>query len=316
MTIYVSLQSQKMNQGHRRRLEHALAGNRLIVGEELPDDEARRRAVIEADIVFGNPSLAWLEAAPKLRWVQLDSAGVDAYLKLAAAGRVALTNLAGFYDRAVSECALAGMLAYYRQIPALGAAQRERSWIKEEISPMIGQLHGARIVILGAGGIGRRLASVLAPFETEVKIYARHSPEAGLNTVEALDSALAAADILVNTLPHTPQTAGFLDRSRFERLKVGALFVNVGRGSAVDESALLDALDRGQVGGAVLDVTAVEPLPAASPFWAHPRVLLTQHTGGRFPAETDRKLDVFLENFRRLERGERLEGLIDAGRGY
>src|SRR5580704_4352631 len=151
MTIYVSLQGQKMNERHRLRLEEALAGNQMIVGDSLSDDEARRRAVVGADIVFGNPPLAWLEAAPNLRWVQLDSAGVDAYLKLAGAGRVALTNLANLYDRAVSECALAGILAFYRQIPALCAAQRERSWIKEEISPMIGQLHGARIVILGAG---------------------------------------------------------------------------------------------------------------------------------------------------------------------
>ena len=291
MKIYVELQGQPIEEAHRRRLLAGAAGHTLVFGDSLSDPDARRKAVTEADIVFGNLPLAWLEAAPRLRWVQLDSAGVDAYLKLAAGGKIQLSNLPEFYPWAVSECALAGILGFYRQIPALCRAQPGRQWIKEEVSPLVGQLHGARVIVLGAGSIGRRLATLLRAFECSVDCYARTSPEATLRTPDELDAALAGTDLLVNILPHTPQTAGFL-------------------------GAALAALDEGRLSGAVLDVTAVEPLPAASPLWTHPKVLLTQHTGGRSPGETDRKLDVFLGNFERLNRGERLEGLIDAARGY
>ncbi len=316
MKIYVELQGQPMDAGHRRRLTQQVGGETVIFGDTLPDAEARRKAVADADVVFGNLPLAWLEAAPRLRWVQLDSAGIDAYLKLADAGKVKLSNLADFYPWAVSECAMAGILAFYRKLPELCVAQPGRLWIKEEVSPLVGQLHGARTVVLGAGSIGKRLASLLRAFECPVRLYARTAAEAQLRTPAELDAALPETDLLINTLPHTPQTAGFLDRPRFARLRRGALFANVGRGSAVDEVALVEAIDRGQLSGAVLDVTAVEPLPTASPLWGHPKVLLTQHTGGRFPGETDRKLDVFLGNLGRLARGERLEGLVVGARGY
>jgi len=316
MTVYIILQAQPLEERHRKRLAAALPGHALIFGDVLPDDAARRRAAETADIVFGNLPTAWLDAAPRLRWVQLDSAGIDAYLGLAAKNRVAITNLHEFYDWAVSECTLAGILAFFRRIPELAVAQRAGAWVKDEVSVRTGRLRGAKIVILGAGAIGRRLTSLLRPFEGEVLLYARRSADAQLRDPAALDAALASADILINSLPHTPQTVGFLDRARLGRLKPGALFVNVGRGSAVDETALLEALDRGALSGAILDVTVLEPVPESHPFWRHPGVLLLQHTGGRFPGETDAKLDYFLKNFERFERGERLIGLVESARGY
>ena len=145
-------------------------------------------------------------------------------------------------------------------------------------------------------------------------------PPASINlcaiALEQLDAALAETDLLINTLPHTPATIGFLHRERLVRLKRDAVVANVGRGSTLDEVALVELLDSGHLGGAVLDVTAIEPLPAESPLWRHPKVLLSQHTGGRFPGETDRKVDVFLENLARFERGEPLENQVEAGRGY
>jgi phosphoglycerate dehydrogenase-like enzyme len=107
-----------------------------------------------------------------------------------------------------------------------------------------------------------------------------------------------------------------LDHARLARLKRDAVVCNVGRGSTLDETALVALLDSGHLGGAVLDVTAIEPLPEVSPLWRHPKVVLTQHTGGRFPGETDRKLDVFLANFARFERGEPLASLVQTDRGY
>ena len=302
----------------RSRLEAALAAHTLTFCAEFPEFE-KRAAVATAHVIFGNVPAAWLSAAAGLRWVQLESAGVDAYLGLNATPRAAsvvLTNLAGFYDRAVAEAALAGILAFYRQLPRLLVAQPAARWIKSEVEPAIRALGGQRVLLLGAGGIARRLARVLAAFDAEVQFFSRTARIGVLATPAELDTALATTDLLINTLPHTPATIGFLDHARLARLKRDAVVVNVGRGSTLDEVALLALLDAGHLGGAVLDVTAIEPLPVGSPLWRHPRVLLTQHTGGRFPGETDRKIDVFLANVTRFERGEPLHSGVDVTRGY
>ncbi len=304
--------------GHQARLSDALQPHTVTYGAGLTESE-KISAVRASEIVFGNVPVAWLDAAPRLRWVQLDSAGVDAYLtihRVARAAPVQLTHLAGFYDRAVAEAALAGILAYYRQLPALLQAQPLARWIKPEIEPAIRSLAGESVLILGAGAIARRLARLLASFEAHVQFFARTARAGSLTTVAQLEAALGNADLLINTLPHTPATIGFLDRARLARLKPNAVVCNVGRGSTVDEQALVELLDAGHLGGAVLDVTAVEPLPGASPLWRHPNVLLTQHTGGRFRGEAERKLDVFLENFARFMRGAPLLHVVDTTRGY
>jgi phosphoglycerate dehydrogenase-like enzyme len=302
----------------RERLLSALSSHTVIFWADLPEAE-KRVALAAAHIVFGNVPAAWLAASAGLRWVQLESAGVDAYLGINAtprAGPTQLTNLRGFYDHAVAEAALAGILGFYRQLPRLLTAQPQSAWIKPEVEPAIRVLHGQRVLLLGAGGIAQHLARLLRAFDAHVQFFARTAGAGSLTTPADLDAALATTDLLINTLPHTSATIGFLDRARLARLKPDAVVCNVGRGSTLDESALLELLDSGHLGGAVLDVTAIEPLPAASPLWRHPKVLLTQHTGGRFPGETDRKIDVFLANLARYERGETLHCRVEISRGY
>ena len=302
----------------RARLHSALPTHTLAFCAERPDAE-KRAAVAAAHIVFGNVPAAWLAAAPALRWVQLESAGVDAYLALNTTPRAApvqLTNLAGFFDRAVAEAALSGILAFYRQLPRLLVAQPAAHWIKSEVEPAIRALDGQRVLILGAGGIAQRLARLLTAFDAQVQFFSRTARAGSLSTPAELDAALATTDLLLNTLPHTPATVGFLNHTRLARLKRDAIVCNVGRGSTLDETALVALLDSGHLGGAVLDVTAIEPLPTDSPLWRHPKVLLTQHTGGRFPGELDRKLDVFLANLTRFERDEPLRHVVDPARGY
>jgi len=317
MRIYIAVAG--LSEPIKARLTTALAGHQLIFSHELGGDGARQAAVTAAEVVFGNVPPAWLTAARQLRWVQLDSAGVNAYLGLhstRAGHPVLLTNLSDFYGQAVAEAILAGILALYRQLPRLLVAQRERRWIKSEVESAIGQLHRARVVILGAGAIGRRVAALLQPFEGEVRFFARRAPEAKLRTLADLDTALVSTDVLINTLPETPTTIGILSRERLSRLPDTAVVVNAGRGSALDETALLNALDAQRLGGAVLDVTAVEPLPPEHPFWTHPHIFLTQHTCGRFPGETKAKVARFLGNFGCFVRGEPLTGVIDPSRGY
>ena len=307
-----------LNEAQQSRLRSTLAKHAVHFCAGLPEAE-KRAAVAGAEIVFGNVPAAWLLDAAGLRWVQLDSAGVDAYLKINTVARatpVMLTNLRGFFDHAVVEAVLAGVLAFYRLIPRLVHAQPEARWIKTEVEPHIRALCGQRVLILGAGGIAQRLARVLEAFDAQVQLFSRTARPGVLSTANELDTALAASDLLINTLPHTPETIGFLNRERLARLKRGAVVANAGRGSALDESALVELIDQGHLAGAYLDVTATEPLPPASPLWRHPMVLLSQHTGGRFPGEIDRKIEVFLANLARFERGDPLGGEVNVARGY
>jgi glyoxylate/hydroxypyruvate reductase len=311
MNVYIA--ATDLDSTHEQRLITALKNHHLEFDRRLPQDQARRQSVAAADVIFGNPPAAWLPQAPRLQWLQLDTAGWESYkgLNASRAGAPArLTNLSGFFGRAVSETALAGILSYFRQLPRLIAAQAQQKWIRAEISPHVAHLHDQRVTILGAGDIGQRLAALLRPFGGEIRFFARRTAGAQLRTTADLDAALPTTQILINTLPHSEQTAGLLDQSRLARLEPGALFVNVGRGSVVAETDLLAALGDGTLAGAVLDVTEVEPLPAESPLWTHPRVLLTQHTGGRFKGESDAKVDFFINNFSRFASGESLRGLI------
>jgi phosphoglycerate dehydrogenase-like enzyme len=317
MKIYVAVTG--LAPEHKQRLNAALAGQEVQYAGDFPDENARKLAVQRSEIVFGNVSADWLAQAPNLKWVQLDSAGFNAYLKLATKEKPApfvITNLNDFYGVAVAEAAIAGLLAFQRQLPALLAAQREKKWMKKQVEPAILQLSRSKVIILGAGAIGKALVQILRGFECSIEVFARTSPLATLKSIAALDAAIGSADIVINSLPEVPETVGILGRERIGRMRSNAIVVNVGRGSAVDEKALVEALDAHRLAAAILDVTQVEPLPVESPLWTHPHVVLTQHTGGRFPAETDGKIDRFLANYARFSRGEPLPDPVNLRRGY
>ncbi|MBC7892964.1 MAG: D-2-hydroxyacid dehydrogenase, partial [Sphingobacteriaceae bacterium] len=175
-------------------------------------------------------------------------------------------------------------------------------------------LRGKRVVILGAGGIGRAVRQMLGGFECRVQTLARTAPEAELHSVEDLKAVLPDTELVVNCLPGTAK--GFFTAEFIDAMQPGSVFANVGRGSTVDETALVAALQRGHLGGAVLDVTATEPLPADHSLWAMPNVILTQHTAGGQRGEDEGKIQFFVKNFSRFLRGEPLENSVDLGKGY
>jgi len=317
MKIYVGVE--RLTPAHHQRLLETLSRHQVVFADHLPSDAARQQAVAEADIVFGNIALAWLQAAPGLRWLQLDSAGIGRYPEIndqRDQNPALLSNLSDFYGRAVAETILAGILAHYRGLGPLIRAQAERHWIKDELEERIGLVHGSRVLVLGWGAIGQGIAKLLRAFSCEVIGFARTAPSAALHTLDELDAALPSADIVITSLPQTSATTMLFDRSRLARCAPHALFVNAGRGSVVDEQALIEALDENRLGGAFLDVTQEEPLPTNHPLWNHPKVILSQHSGGRFPRETDGKVDAFLKNFARFEQGQPLVGAVDSAKGY
>jgi glyoxylate/hydroxypyruvate reductase len=309
MAIYVQL---RIDANQRRRVTEVVAGETVHFAEASEAGGAPE-ALFESRIVFGNPPADWLGAAPALEWVQLESVGFGEYAELLKGPfgrRVRVCNLADFFGQPVAETALAGILALRRRVPELVRLKDAGTWASEGIRPGMTMVHGAHVVLFGRGSIALRLQALLEPFGCSFRAFGSDWQAA------ALDTALAEADIVAAAAPHTPLTAGVFDRARIGQMRPEATFVNVGRGSLVDEDALADALEAGRLGGAVLDVTREEPLPAGHRFWTCPRLLLTQHTGGGSTDETDRKIAHFARNLARFRAGETPLGLVDPARGY
>jgi len=246
--------------------------------------------------------------------VQLDSAGVDAYLALNSppARRRYSDQPQRIYDRAVAEAALAGILAFYRQLPRLFLAQPFDAGLRPRSSRTSALWDGQRVLVLGAGAIARRLGAAVTRIRRGGAVVFPHLPVRLALHGGRCRRRAATTDLLINTLPHTPETIGFLSRTRLARLKIGAIVVNVGRGSTLDEVALLELIDSGHLGGAVLDVTAGRTPPARESALASSQG--ASHAAHRrtLPREIDRKLDVFLANLARFERGDPLQNCVDA----
>lgn len=267
----------------------------------------------DAAIMFGNPDVEVVAANRALRWLQLGSVGFGEYLGLdwsRLAGVAQVTNLAGFFSDPVAETALAGILALRRGIDRLTLLRTRGEWLGDPVREVLGLVTGARVVLFGRGAINGRLAELLSPFHCNIATFGRDF------AADALDAALARADIVVATVPHSPDTAGLFNAVRISRIKQGATFCNLGRGSLVDEAALAAALTSGRLAGAVIDVTRDEPLPAGHAFWTTPNTILTQHSGGGTADEVDRKVDWFLDNLARFRECRPLSGTIDFARGY
>jgi len=256
----------------RQLLATKLPADGIIYADKFAGPSSRQAQLAQfcqSDICFGNVPAEWLPRASRTRWMQLESVGFEYYQHVTGIPpTLAITNLRGLFDRPAAETALAGLLGLYRGISDLVPAQSAHRWICLELRPRMRTLHGKRVVILGAGSIGRKLRQLLLAFDCEVQNFARTASDAELRTPEELDRALPTADVVACCLPNTAHTRAFFDRRRFSLMKSEAIFINIGRGLVVDESALIDVLQRQQIGGAVIDVTYDKPLPPEHPLWS------------------------------------------------
>jgi glyoxylate/hydroxypyruvate reductase A len=194
--------------------------------------------------------------------------------------------------------------------------KQERRWIGGPLRNEMSLLRKRNVLILGAGDIGKVCAQILRGFECEICFFARTAPEARLRSREEVEKYIPQADLVINCLPGTAETKGFFSAAMISLMKPTAVFANVGRGTTVDEAALVSALQQKQIGGAVLDVSREEPLPQDHPLWDCENTILTQHTGGGSREEEEGRLEVFLENLKRFEAGLPLENVVDLSRGY
>ncbi len=282
-------------------------------------EELRNRA----DALYGVPDespaqLADAVAAnPRLRWVQTMAAGGGATVRAAGLSeadlaRVAFTTAAGVHAPRLAEFALLGALAGLKDVARLQRLMAARTWAERWV---MGTLQGCSVLIVGLGHIGRETARVFSLLGADV-VAVNRSPRqaAGVRAtypVEWLPDVIGQADIIVCALPQAVGTDQLVSAAALARMQPGAIFVNVGRGTSVDEAALIEALQDGRIGYAALDVVRVEPLPADSPLWTFDNVLISPHTAATSDTEDRQIAELFADNATRLLDGRELRNVVD-----
>lgn len=301
--------------------------------EDVPADVLSRIQVLYSDRLAPTP-----EQAPRLRWVQYNSAGIDFVNGSAMLnkGDLAVTSMSGAISPQSAEYILAALLNCAHHFDEMRRLQSRSEWPDkrwERYRPV--ELRGSTVAIVGYGSIGRELARLLQPFNCQilaVKQDVMHPEDSGysipglgdpqghlftrLYPFQAIRSVLRESDFVVITLPLTAQTRGMFNADVLAAMKPGSFLVNMGRGGVVDETALANMLQEHRLGGAVMDVFSEEPLPATSPLWKTNRLLITPHIAGLSSHYDERALELFTVNLERFIRGERLLNLYQPSRGY
>lgn len=281
---------------------------------ELRDAETLERRIGEADVlvVSGLWRNALLEHAPRLRFIQSIGAGVDQFPQAALKARgIRLASARGVNARAVSEHAMALILALARKLGEARDNQRRRVWrgMIGDIEAREDELGDKTLLVVGLGAIGLRLAQLAKAFDMRVIGVRRNVAQGGgaadaVRKIGDLKSLLPEADVVALACPLTPETEKLIDAEALARMKPSAVLVNVARGRCVDEAALVGALAARRIAGAGIDVTVEEPLAPSSPLWTMENVLLTPHTAGETRRYEDNVLAILMENLARLWRGE------------
>lgn len=281
--------------------------------------EGNDEAAAGAEVLLGQPSLQWLRKCRSVRWLHVTSAGYGRYAEAQAEfteRRVTLTKSSEVFAMPCAQHVLSFMLAQCRQLPAAFEIQRSnRVWAHEVVRGNCRVLQGESVAIVGYGRIGACLAELLAPFNAHIEGLRRSPGGPGSLPMHELGSAAGdacvfGADHVVNLLPGAEATERFFDARRIAGLKPGSVFYNVGRGSTVDQDALLAALQGGKLAGAWLDVAAPEPLPPEHPLWAMPNCHITPHAAGGRQDEAEVLLHHFLDNFDRFVDGKQLVDVV------
>jgi glyoxylate/hydroxypyruvate reductase A len=287
----------------------------VVIRTAATRDEAVA-AVGDAEVAFAwkVPPDVWRHAR-RLRWVQVMGAGVDWALVPTLPRGVVVTRAPGIFGPWMVEYALGWCLWVTQRMAAFTAAQRERRWLRDVIP---GRLGGRTMAVVGLGDIGRAIArSARALGMTVLGVSLSGRAVRGLARVytpDQLPTVLALADFAVLTVPLTRETRGLIGRRELRAMRPDAWLLNIARGPVVDERALVDALQARRIGGAILDVFDIEPLPADHPLWRFPNVVITPHVSG--PSTPEELTPVFNRNLARYLAGQPLHHVVDRARGY
>jgi len=324
----------------------------LLIDMELPEPQVQRigqvshrvriiqglsnQSLRDADVIFTNGARFDVDRAPMLRWVQVNTDAVNQLADTSlAASDIPVANVHGAYSSDVAEMTIGLLLTLTRKLNACHAFQAKNQWPADDTLLEACSCHGQTIGIIGYGSIGRHIARLVQAMGMKVLACKRHPdfrrdtgycrPHAGdpMGTipaawygVEDMHDMLQQCHVAICTLPLTTATVGAIGTKQFAALPRGAYFINIGRGTVVDEDALAESLRSGHLAGAALDVFASEPLRTNSPLWSTSNLVITPHIGSWTSGQTQSAVDVLIENLRRDLAGEELINLVDLQAGY
>ena len=303
---------------HLQAIQRAAPDYRLLVADQQTIPEL----IHQADLFVGHAKVPvdWdrVAASGRLTFIQSSAAGLDHCLAPSIIqSPVVVCSASGLFADQVAEQTLALLLGLLRGIPVFYRQQQKHEFVRRPTA----DLHRKRVGIVGLGGNGRRLAQVLSPFRVTIRAtdyFPEHKPpevEQLLPHTQLLELA-AWSDMLILTLPLNASTKGIINHKVFDAMPRGSWLINVARGQCVNEGDLVEALDRGQLAGAGLDVTAVEPLPPESPLYSHPNVLITPHVGAQSGPRYDDSTRLICENLKRYLAGQPLFNIVDKKLGF
>lgn len=308
-----------VEQRHKEKLERAAGAecSFIYAGEH----GATAENVAAANIILGTPAPKLINASEKLELLQLNSAGAEQYVRPGVlAPKTKLTNSTGAYSKAVAEHGAAMLFMMQKKLYLYRDAQKRHEWAD---FGTVTSVTDATVLVVGLGDIGRHFAGIVKALGAHVIGVKRRPGEKPdcvdeLYTMEKLDEVLPRADVVFSVLPGTPAATHLYTAERFELMKPDAIFINCGRGAAVENSVLYDALKNGRIASAAIDVSEVEPLPPDSPLWTLDNLMITPHVSGDYhlPHTLECIVDIAAENLARFMRGEELINVVDFTTGY
>jgi phosphoglycerate dehydrogenase-like enzyme len=319
---------------HIKQIKKTVPNSEIILTE---DENIINNELQTADILL-HPTGGYnfeslpIENAKNLKLVQTTSAGVTDIAAKLKNTKILLANASGVHPIPISETVLGYMLMFARRLNIAYKNQiLYKTWSRDPGQVKGFELNGATVGVVGMGKIGSRIAAISKGLGTKV-VYLQHSQNNSYKNYKdykgynRLIDVLKNADFVVNCLPLTPKTEGYFDMKKFEQMSSGArsasggkkssYFINIGRGKTVVEKDLIEALKKGLIAGAALDVFETEPLPANSPLWKMDDVILTPHVSGWTPEYTNRVVNIFCENLKAYIKGAKIPTLVDKKRGY
>ena len=301
----------------QKEIARIASGYEVVVGDGTNVTEEMQNDI---EIIMGTPNVALLKKLPALRWVQLSIAGSDRYCnrELYACENVVLTNSSGVFGQPISEYIIGMFLALSRGFHLYRDEMAAGTWSKRHLST---DFAGSTVAVIGMGDIGGSVAKkahALGAHVLAIKNTITEKPEYvdELYSADMLDDVISRSDFISLSLPNTKNTQHFIAKKHFELMKKNAVIVNVGRGTAIDQDALAEALANEKIFAAGLDVTTPEPLPKDHPLWKEKRCLITAHNSGASHGNTERILDIFTDNLKKYIDGETLKNIVDMENGY
>ena len=290
----------------------------IITPEELKE---RPEVVGELEIAFGGLGRAQIPDAKRLRWLQTAGAGVNGLISPEMRdSALVITNASGIHAEPITEQMFGMLLMVTRRLAEAWDQQKTGQWKGYDFGKNVQMLSGKTLGVLGVGAIGGHSAKVGQAFGMRVLGLRRsgepHPHVERMYTMEEREAFFRECDVVMNSLPLTENTRGFMGPAEFAALPEGAIVANTGRGGTIDTEALMEALRSGRLGAALLDVTDPEPLPEGHPLWTMERVYITPHYSGAHPGYNQRAGKIFLENLRRYLAGEPMINLVDKHEGY